>query len=294
MKGPMTSSTLPDISRDKLDGFRKMALAVIDDMHEAAVDMASRHEHPVDLLKARVEEQDATIEKQRAAVRALHDEAHEACDAIAAVTGIEQDSLPLAVENVVSLVGNLRHRIDEVQKQLDAIAAEAAPQFLGLTVGDLAEVLKEEATGESNHAVFNCLVIEEDGDVCVVDSIREMCCQLRFLDDTVMNLAPTPATKKRGAGAAALAEVPPQKGPFVVTMKLPQGRRFWGPSVQGEAGWVSDLAGAFQYAGRVLAESVKPRRSAVVSLDDARELIEAEKVVSITPPADAPTGPEAA
>ena len=71
-------------------------------------------------------------------------------------------------------------------------------------------------------------------------------------------------------------------------MKVPQGRRFWGD------GWVSDLARAYQYPDKDVVERCKPRRSDVVSVADARELIEAEKVVSITPPADAPTGPEAA
>ena len=266
MKGPMTSSTLPDISRDKLDGFKKMALAVIDDMHEAAVDMASRHDHMVDLLKARVEEQDGAIQKQRAAVRAMHDEAHEACDAIAAVTGIEQDSLPLAVENIVGLVGNLRHRIDEMQKQMSAIAAEA--------------LLEDHPFSSSAGAVQpehlpGCRAVTGlvNRDFCMLCKGREAA---------------------RSAGAAQLAEVPPQKGPFVVTMKVPGARRFWGPGAQGEAVWVSDLAGAYQFADVATAERRKPRRSAVVSLDDARELIEAEKVVSITPPADAPTGPEAA
>lgn len=305
MKGPMTS-TLPDISRDKLDGFKKMALAVIDDMHEAAVDMASRHDHMVDLLKARVEEQDATIQKQRAAVRGVHDEAHEACDAIAAATGIEQGSLPLAIENAVGLIATLRHRIDEAQKQMSAIAAEHSPG-LDLTFADLRELLADEAAGEDNAAVLQALVFDDvpsrTENINVIDSIRELCHAVRYLtlaseQQLAINAELQAKVEKRGAarsaGAAQLAAIPMEQGPFVITMKVPQGRRFWGPSVQGEAGWVSDLAGAFQYAGRVLAESVKPRRSAVVTLADARELIEAEKVVSITPPANAPTGPEAA
>lgn len=212
MKGPMTSSTLPDIDRDRLEGFRKMAHAVIDDAVEAGITLAARNERTIVALEQQVA---ADHEAEAAAVLELNH-----------ATGGSALNLTAAVEDAVELIATLRHRIDEAQKQMSAIAAEA--------------------------------IAAE-------------------------------------AGAAQLAAIPVEQGPFIITMKVPQGRRFWAtwPSVEA-GGWQVNVDAATTYPTRALAEAAKPRRSAVVTLADARELIEAEKVVSITPPADAPTGPEAA
>lgn len=269
MKGPMTSSTLPDISRDKLDGFRKMALAVIDDMHEAAVDMAGRHDHMVDLLKARVEEQDEQL-------AALVNQQVQWTRQLGAAIGEEHTTLRACVESTVDLIATLRHRIDEAQKQMSAIAADRGLVDVDVFRGDDGVIVVEIGC---NDPVRITLAdgTHLHGPVRVTPEFVETTKQemLRSISE------PLP-------GAARLAAVPPQQGPFVITMKVPQGRRFWGD------GWVSDLARAYQYPDKDVVERCKPRRSDVVSVADARELIEAEKVVSITPPADAPTGPEAA
>lgn len=225
-----TREALPDIDADRINGFRTMAVAVVDDMLEAATDMASRHVHQLDGLKAEVERLEAENHRLTwTVVRGLHDTAAEACAILEKATGNDIHDVVEAAKNAAELIATLRHRIDEAQKQMTAIAADAAPKFF------------------------------EGGD--------------------------RPAL-------AAVEPLPVQAGPWVITRKDAHGRRFWGPAQMGEAAWVADVAGAYQYADAPTAERRKPRGSRVVTIADARELIEAEKVVTLAPVE--PTGPEAA
>lgn len=294
---------LPNIDRDRLNGFRRMANNVLDDMLEAALDAAGRHEHQVDLLKARVAEQD-----QDAADVASHMGAMN--KALGAALGEEHGTLGGCVYSAIEFIGRAQHRITEVQKHLDKAATEAAPEFFGLTIGDLAEVLKEEAEGEDNAAVKKCLVLD-DGDISVVDTIRELCAQLRFLDNAVGNLQPEKpvlcgATKTLVASGTRnylattvadvrhVADLPLQTGPWVITRKDAHGRRFWAPFPSGEGNsWTPNVLHAKTFPDASAAERSKPRGSRVVTLAETHELIEADKVVRIAPSADAP-GPEAA
>jgi hypothetical protein len=266
-------TSIPDIDTDRLAGFKKMAHAVVDDLVEAASDMASRHTHQVDLLKARVVEQDETIEKQRAAVTALRGQMNDAAAALGEAIGADVSTLAQAVPAVVA-----------------KLQAMPAPQFFGLTVADLAEVLKEESAGEHDAAVAACLE-HDDGDIAVVDTVRNLCSEVRRLR-LELDVATAPKKARR---VAVVADLPVEAGPFVVTMKTPHGRRFL---ISDEGGvslaeWSFDLEVADLFPTRARAEAVKPRRSAVVTLADAHELIEAEKVSTIAPSAAAP-GPEAA
>lgn len=168
---------IPDIARDKLAAFRRMAVAVIDDMHEAAGDLANRHEHQVDLLKTRVAELEAQIE------RATAD--------LCRFTGADTHDLAAAVE-----VAAMK------------LQALPAPQFF-------------------------------DG--------------------------------------PAKAPLPMENGPFVVTIKTPHGLR-WLVDDGGDPVWGPSLDAAVRYLTRGAADSIRPRRSSVVTLADALELIEAEQV----------------
>jgi len=263
-KGPMTS-TIPNIDTDRLNGFKKMAHAVVDDLVEAASDMASRHTHQVDMLKARVVEQDETIERQRAVVRVLHGQMNDAAAALGEAIGADVATLAQAVPAVVA-----------------KLQAMPAPQFFGLTVADLAEVLKEESAGEHDAAVAACLE-HDDGDIAVVDTVRNLCVEVRRLR-LELDVATAPKKARR---VAVVADLPVEAGPFVITRRDAHGRRF-----RSGDQWTPCLDGWCVYETRAEAEKERPRGSVVVTFADAHELIEAEQV-SIIAPVES-TGPEAA
>ena len=131
---------LPDIDRDRLEGFRKMGHDVVDDLVEAAVSLANRHEHLVDGLRERNAE--------------------------------------------------LEHRLAEVQKQLEAnVEDAAAPPELALTIDDLRSVLADEDDGRLGGIVHDCMVFDDEGEtvgsINVVDTIRELCAELRRAQTTI-------------------------------------------------------------------------------------------------------------